>query len=303
MQLPDIGGVQEQIDFYGGAAPQGHIAEQEYFDGERYESILSQGATQNLQANQGIYENQQKDIVEMNSGAHVVNTSKNLLLGQDQFEMDLQKNGYQIAAAPGGGAHKLKEFNRSGAKQENFIKTGKQNFKEINKNLMQQPDPAEQQQRKPFGHQVYHANKSDMAEDEPINDDFMAMEMSAAIGNPNINRLMGQDIRGIPQLPPTSGSNLSGYEVKASKRGKKNPLLGGIFLGEQNEKSQTGNIAELLQQVNKKSKSTKHQNMLLPGAGLQPCYGLASGTYAGEGSTVARQPPAQQLAQRPPADG
>ena len=99
--------------------------EQEYFDGERYESILSQGATQNLQANQGIYENQQKDIVEMNSGAHVVNTSKNLLLGQDQFEMDLQKNGYQIAAAPGGGAHKLKEFNRSGAKQENFIKTGK----------------------------------------------------------------------------------------------------------------------------------------------------------------------------------
>lgn len=142
-----------------------------------------------------------------------------------------------------------------------------------------------------------------MAEDGPINDDFMAMEMSAAIGNPNINRLMGQDIRGIPQLPPTSGSNLSGYDVKASKRSKKNPLLGGIFLGEQNDKSQTGNIAELLQQVNKKSKSTKHQNILLPGAGLQPLYGLASGAYAGEGSVAPRQPTGHQLAQQPLADG
>jgi len=59
--------------------------EQEYFDGERYESILSQGATQNLQANQGVYENQQRDLVELNSGAHLTNPSKNLLLGQDQF--------------------------------------------------------------------------------------------------------------------------------------------------------------------------------------------------------------------------
>lgn len=97
-----------------------------------------------------------------------------------------------------------------------------------------------------------------MAEEEPIHDDFMAMEMQAAIGNPNINRLIGQDIRGIPQLPQTSGSNLSGYEVKGTKRGKKNPLLGGMLLGDANEKSQTGNIMEILQQVNKKSKSTKH---------------------------------------------
>jgi hypothetical protein len=115
-----------------------------------------------------------------------------------------------------------------------------------------------QKQNKPFGHQVYHTNKSDMADEEPIHDEFMAMEMQAAIGNPNINRVIGQDIRGIPQLPPTSGSNLSGYDVKVPKRGKKNPLLGGILLGDANDKSQTGNIMDILQQVNKKSKSTKH---------------------------------------------
>jgi hypothetical protein len=39
--------------------------------------------------------------------------------------MDLLKNGYQIAATAGNGGHKVKEPNRSGAKQENFIKTGK----------------------------------------------------------------------------------------------------------------------------------------------------------------------------------
>lgn len=66
--------------------------------------------------------------------------------------------------------------------------------------------------------------------------------------------------------PANSGSNLSGYEVKGgSKRGKKNLLLGGILLADANDGSNTGNIKELLQQVNKKSKSTKHQNILLPG--------------------------------------
>lgn len=46
--------------------------------------------------------------------------------------MDLLKNGYYIAGGAGNGALRAKEPNRSGAKQENFIKTGKQNFKEIN---------------------------------------------------------------------------------------------------------------------------------------------------------------------------
>ena len=53
--------------------------------------------------------------------------------------MDLLKNGYQIAAGPGNGAHKAKELSRSGAKQENFIKTGKQNFKEINQKTHDSP--------------------------------------------------------------------------------------------------------------------------------------------------------------------
>ena len=121
-----------------------------------------------------------------------------------------------------------------------------------------------------------------MAEEEPIHDDFMAAEMQAAIGNPNINRLITQDKRGIPHLAANSGSNLSGYEVKGTKRGKKNPLLGGILLADANDSSQTGNIKELLQQVNKKSKSTKHQNILLPGSGLHYGYGLGSGTVGAE---------------------
>lgn len=136
-----------------------------------------------------------------------------------------------------------------------------------------------------------------MAEEEPIHDDFMAAEMQAAIGNPNINRLITQDKRGIPHLPPNSGSNLSGYEVKGSKRGKKNPLLGGILLADANDSSQTGNIKELLQQVNKKSKSTKHQNILLPGSGLHYGYGLGSGNVGtdqlaardGGGQAVAKE--------------
>lgn len=125
-----------------------------------------------------------------------------------------------------------------------------------------------------------------MAEEEPIHDDFMAAEMQAAIGNPNINRLITQDKRGIPHLPPNSGSNLSGYEVKGSKRGKKNPLLGGILLADANDSSQTGNIKELLQQVNKKSKSTKHQNILLPGSGLHYGYGLGGGNVGPEQQMV-----------------
>jgi len=70
--------------------------------------------------------------------------------------------------------------------------------------------------------------------------------------------------------------------VKGSKRGKKNPLLGGMLLADANDSSQTGNIKELLQQVNKKSKSTKHQNILLPGSGLHYGYGLGSGTVGPE---------------------
>jgi hypothetical protein len=68
--------------------------------------------------------------------------SKNILLGQDQFEMNLLKNGYQIAGANPNAIHKGKEHSRSGAKQENFIKTGKQNFKEINQKLAEQREQA-----------------------------------------------------------------------------------------------------------------------------------------------------------------
>merc|ERR1711935_444267 len=39
---------------------------------------------------------------------------------------------------------------------------------------------------------------------------------------------------------------------------------------------------EILQQVNKKSKSTKHQNILLPGSGLNYNYGLGSGNVGPE---------------------
>ena len=44
------------------------------------------------------------------------------------------------------------------------------------------------------------ANKSDMAEEEYDNDDMLHMDMSAAIGNPDISRIMGQDMRGMHHL-------------------------------------------------------------------------------------------------------
>lgn len=68
---------------------------------------------------------QPKDGAQVEGRHQQARVSKNLLQAQDQFEMDLLKNGYQIAAGPGNALPKAKEFNRSGAKQENFIKTGK----------------------------------------------------------------------------------------------------------------------------------------------------------------------------------
>lgn len=155
MQITD-----EQIDFYG---------QQDY--GERYESILSNTAHQQL---------------------------KNPIKKLDS-----------------------KEFSRAGAKQENFNKTGKQVFdKQVKK--VQQPQ---------------YGNKSDMGfgSDEEA---LMEMEMSAGIGNPDINRNLGIGMRGQKELVPTQNR---------------------IQLGDVNEKSKTTNIQEILQQVNKKSKSTKHQ--------------------------------------------
>ena len=223
------------IDFYGNPA-------KAQDGGERYESILSHGANQNLKQS-SVFVNQMNDA-EIDS------------VGRKNGIVKVNQNA--------------KEMSRSGAKQENFIKTGKLNFKEIKGSDNQYIINIQKKQPKPFGQQVYHANKSDMAEDDPINDNYIAMEMSAAIGNPNIN-FLGQDIRGFPQIPPMSGSNLSGYELKGQKRGIKTPLLGGMILGD-TVKNKTSNISDILQQVNKKSKSTKHQHIMVPGAGLQ--YGL-----------------------------
>ena len=39
-----------------------------------------------------------------------------------------------------------------------------------------------------------------MAEEEYDNDNMLAMDMSAAIGNPDISRIMGQDVRGMHPL-------------------------------------------------------------------------------------------------------
>ena len=106
---------EKRIDFYGQRAGE----QIESFE-DRYESILMHGADNGM----------------LPSTKHVaLGMSKNILLGQDQFEMNLLKNGYQIAGANPNAIHKGKEHSRSGAKQENFIKTGKQNFKEINQKL------------------------------------------------------------------------------------------------------------------------------------------------------------------------
>ena len=92
--------------------------------------------------------------------------------------------------------------NRDGAKQENFDKTGKNLFK---------------------------------------NDKSMGMDMSAAIGNPDISRIMGQDMRGIPPLVTEDQQFLDNTD-------------------DQNLKSKTTNMKEILSQVNKKSKSTKNNH-------------------------------------------
>jgi hypothetical protein len=92
--------------------------------------------------------------------------------------------------------------NRDGAKQENFDKTGKNLFK---------------------------------------NDKNIGMDMSAAIGNPDISRIMGQDMRGIPPLVTEDQQFLDNTD-------------------EQNLKSKTTNMKEILSQVNKKSKSTKNNH-------------------------------------------
>jgi hypothetical protein len=114
---------EKRIDFYGQ-----RTGEQiESFE-DRYESILMQGADHGMQPS-----TKQVAAPDM---------SKNILLGQDQFEMNLLKNGYQIAGANPNAIHKGKEHSRSGAKQENFIKTGKQNFKEINQKLAEQREQA-----------------------------------------------------------------------------------------------------------------------------------------------------------------
>ena len=163
---------QLQIDFYG---------QQDY--GERYESILSNGANQNLQLNK-------------------IRISK-------------------------GGPKKLdsKELSRAGAKQENFNKTGKVMFEKQSKPV------------KPQMQVQSYGNKSDMGCDNVLDEDeeLMEMEMSAGIGNPDINRNLGIGMRG--------------KDVNNNR----------IQLGEVNEKSKTTNIQDILQQVNKKSKSTKHQ--------------------------------------------
>ena len=39
-----------------------------------------------------------------------------------------------------------------------------------------------------------------MAEEDYNNNEEMAMDMSAAIGNPDISRIMGQDMRGMQPL-------------------------------------------------------------------------------------------------------
>ena len=84
-------------------------------------------------------------------------------------------------------------------------------------------------------------NKSEMGGGDPDELDEMEMQaMKAGINNPDINRALGQGIRGqVPQSVLTSHQ---------------------IVIGEGGDgKSKTANISDILGQVNKKSKSTKHQ--------------------------------------------
>ena len=86
----------------------------------------------------------------------------------------------------------------------------------------------------------------------------MATEEEDEINN-DVNQLIGYDVRGF-QNYPNKGSNLSGYENKnVHKKGKKNKILEDIIIPDASEKSKTTNISDILQQVNKKSKSTKNQ--------------------------------------------
>lgn len=70
--MPNGVGAQGQIDFYGNGQEQRSGDQLELFDGERYESILSQGATQNLQANQSTHvDGWLKDRAQIDQGSHL----------------------------------------------------------------------------------------------------------------------------------------------------------------------------------------------------------------------------------------
>jgi len=66
-----------------------------------------------------------------------------------------------------------------------------------------------------------------MAEEEYDNDQMLAMDMSAAIGNSDISRIMGQDMRGMQPL------------VTEDQQFLANP-------DEQQQKSKTTNMKEIL---------------------------------------------------------
>lgn len=68
--------------------------------------------------------------------------------------------------------------------------------------------------------------------------------------HPDINRAMGQGMRGIPI-----------QDSLIPKKHKNNQQFEEMVLADGNAKSKTTNMTEILSQVNKKSKSTKNQRV------------------------------------------
>ena len=88
-----------------------------------------------------------------------------------------------------------KEFSRSGAKQENFNKTGKILFKDLNlpkgPSGGNKPNKSQEKGPKRFAH-LLPENKSEMGGGDPDELDEMEMQaMKAGINNPDINRALG----------------------------------------------------------------------------------------------------------------
>lgn len=114
--------------------------------------------------------------------------------------------------------------------------------------------------------------------------------------HPDINRAMGQGMRGIPQINDHDANDMA-QDSLIPRKHKKTKQLAGMVLNDASQKSKTTNMTEILSQVNKKSKSTKNQRA----QGIQYAFAPPAGDAnlaAGSQAINIVQQCAKQKAQR-----